>query len=290
MQKELSTTKSSLPCPAYRQAGGRQGFSLIEIIISSALVFVLATLFIKAVLAGEDGTVTAGSRVRAQLVAEEGLEATRNIRDANFANLVNGTWGISYGGSAWAFLGNSDTEGIFTRTVQIGTVDAVTKAATSTATWQESGGRIGVVVLATNLTNTTVLPAGNQAGVLLPVYSQAVIGGATSKELQYITLQNTGSSAITLTKLKTSWTTGSSKMTQLYAGSTLVWSTAGPGSPLSQQSSGATTTIQSTTINPGDIIPLSRFVFTQNMHNNAFTIVFTMSDNSQKTIVTPLLP
>jgi hypothetical protein len=38
---------------------------------------------------------TSGDRVRAVLLAEEGLEAVRSIRDTGFRNLVDGTYGLN---------------------------------------------------------------------------------------------------------------------------------------------------------------------------------------------------
>ena len=265
-----------------------RGFSLIELLVSAALILLMATLFIQATLAGEQGTVQAGVRVRAQFVAEEGLEATRSIRDGNFASLVNGTYGLSFGSGRWAFSGSSDTEDIFTRTVTITTIDATTKQASSTVSWPQGNGT-STVSLTTYLSNTDLLPAATTAGVLMPDISNAVLD-STAKHVQGITIQNTGSNSITLSKMKISWApTGSGKLTQIWYGGTLVWSNAGPGSPATTQSSGATTTLSGVTLTPGAIGYMD-FVFTNTMHSTAFTFVFAMSDNTQKTVTTATLP
>lgn len=263
-----------------------RGFSLIELIVSAALILLMATLFVQAVLAGEQGTVLAGQRVRAQFVAEEGLEAARNIRDGGFANLTMGTHGIAVVSGRWAFSGSSDTEDIFTRTVTIGTYDGVTKIATSTVTWGSNPQH--TVTLTTYLSNTDLLPAATTASLLMPDISNAALD-STAKHVQHITIQNTGSGSITLSKMKISWSTGSGKLTQIYYAGSLVWSNSGPGSPSTTQSSGATTTLQSITLTPGAAGYLD-FVFTAAMHNAAFTFTFAMSDNTQKTVTTPTLP
>ena len=39
------------------------------------------------------------TRARAATLADEGLEAVRNIRDANFSNLTDGTFGLTTTGN-----------------------------------------------------------------------------------------------------------------------------------------------------------------------------------------------
>jgi len=220
MQKEPSPTNQP------------RGFSLIELILSSALVLLLATLFTNAVLSGIEGSVTSGSYARANLLAEEGLEATRNIRDDGYSNLSDGTYGIGLSGGAWAFLGTSDTQDGFSRSVQVQTLDATTKQVTSTVTWQLSPTRTGTVTESTYLTNLDTLPTATQADGLLVDVSGAVIGGSTSRELQKIVLQNTGSVPATITKMKISWSPSTSKLTQIFMNGVMVWSTSGPATVL----------------------------------------------------------
>ena len=277
-------------CSRTNARSAARGISLLEVVVSAALILLLATLFINALLSGEEGSQTAGARVRAGLIAEEGLEAARNIRDQNYTNLVDGTYGIGASGGSWAFVGSSDTEDIFTRVVSIKTVDAVTKGATSTVTWIGPGGRSGTVALYTYLTNTGLLPP-IQANRLQVATSSATVGGSGFKELDGLTLKNTGAASIVVSKMTTSWApVGSAKLASTTINSVVVWSSTGPGSPAGQQSSGATTTLSAVTITTGSTIPLNKLLFTQSMHNTAFTITFTMGDGSTKTITTNTLP
>lgn len=79
MPREWLTTK---------RAGG---FSPVEVLLAATVLGLLVTALIGSIIYGRTSTATAGERVRAIELAEEGLEAARNIGDAAFANLVGGT-------------------------------------------------------------------------------------------------------------------------------------------------------------------------------------------------------
>lgn len=139
-KKELSHTKQS-------------GFSLVEVILSSSIFILLVTALVGAWLYGQESTMLAGNRVRATLLAEEGLEAVRNIRDNDFANISNGTHGLVISGDQWILSGSSDTSGIFIRQIEVSSLDDDHKEVTSTVRWQQNSQRPGEVSVATHLTN-----------------------------------------------------------------------------------------------------------------------------------------
>ncbi len=128
------------------------GFSLVEVILASAVFVLLVAALVGAYLYGQEATALAGSRARAVLLAEEGLEATRNIRDDKFSNLTDGTHGLVISGNQWIFSGSQDTADIFTRQIIISSISATRKAITSTVTWQQNPERTGSVTLTTRLT------------------------------------------------------------------------------------------------------------------------------------------
>lgn len=128
------------------------GFQLVEVMLSCALLGVLVTALTGAYLYGQESTRLAGNRVQALLLAEEGLEAVRNIRDAAFDDLADGTFGID-STSTWGFSGTSDVTDIFTRTVTIASLDAERKSALVTVTWQQNAQRTGSITLETQLTD-----------------------------------------------------------------------------------------------------------------------------------------
>lgn len=135
----------------------------MEALLAGSLFVIIASTFIGAVLYGEESTVVGGQRARAAYLAEEGIEAVRNMRDEAFTNVVDGTHGLAIFGNQWVFSGSSDTTDIFTRVITVSPVDAKRKQVTATITWQETPQRNGSVALTTYLTNWR---AGAKGGML----------------------------------------------------------------------------------------------------------------------------
>lgn len=139
----------------------KTGFSLVEVILASALSGMLVLAFVSTLLYGQEASALNGKRMRALSLAEEGLEATRNIRDENFSNLVDGVYGVAVTGTSWGFSVGSSTIGNFTRTINISSVDSNTKRVSSTVAWQQNASRTGTAVLSQLLTNWQALTIGN---------------------------------------------------------------------------------------------------------------------------------
>lgn len=129
------------------------GFSLVEIILATTLFAMILVGLGGVLLYGIDGTATAGKRSRAVLLAEEGLEGVRNIRDDDFANLSNGASGLKIVSNNWALQDVSDTNDIFTRQIQVSEIDPNRKLLTSTVNWDQNLQRTGSVSLFTYFTN-----------------------------------------------------------------------------------------------------------------------------------------
>ena len=130
-----------------------KGFSLVEALLSVALFALLVTALVGAVIYGRESTAVAGARARAVAIAEEGLEATRNIRDASFTTLTNGNHGFAISGNTWVFSGTSDTVDTFTRQAVISTPSTNRRQTVSTVTWQQTPSRTGAVALTAYHTN-----------------------------------------------------------------------------------------------------------------------------------------
>ncbi len=142
----------------------KSGFSLVEVILSTAVFALFVTAFAGAYLYGEEATMLAGNRARATMLAEEGVEAARNLRDPLFTNLVDGTYGVTTTSNQYNFAGGSDSDGFFTRSVGISSVDAKRKDITSTVTWQQNSQRTGSVSVVSRLTNwiaSGLVPSNN---------------------------------------------------------------------------------------------------------------------------------
>lgn len=132
----------------------QKGFSTIEALLASTILVLIVTALMGAYIYGSESPALAGQRERAAFLAEEGLEASRNIRDSGFSNLTNGTNGLAISGSQWIFSGASDiTNGFYTRQITISSIDSNRKQIISTVTWQQNNQRTGSVTLTTYLTN-----------------------------------------------------------------------------------------------------------------------------------------
>lgn len=129
------------------------GFSLVEILLAVSIFGLMVTALAGGFIYGQQSTALAGMRSRAAILADEGLEAVRNIRDENFTNLTDGTYGLAISGNQWVFSGISDVTDIFTRAITISSVDANRKLVTSTVNWPQNPQRTGNVTLTTYLTN-----------------------------------------------------------------------------------------------------------------------------------------
>jgi hypothetical protein len=138
-----------------------RAFSTVEAILAASIFAMIVTAFVGAYLYGQEATALGGNRARAALLAEEGLEAARNIRDSGYANLADGTYGLAITGGQWMFSGAEDATGTFTRRVTVSSVDTRRKLVTSAVTWQQNAQRTGIVSLTTRLTNWMAQAAGS---------------------------------------------------------------------------------------------------------------------------------
>lgn len=265
----------------------KQAFSLIEVIISAALIFLMATVFTNAMLTAQQGGAIAGTQARGLLVAQEGLEAVRNIRDYGFSSLVDGTYGISQNAGTWALSGSNDIEDIFTRSVAIQTVDASTKQVTSTVTWQKPNGRTGSVSLSEYLIDTTQL-VPEVKKLLVDISGGKVVGSANSR-LTGIKIKNLGSGTITLSTTTVQWVGGAAKnIIEIDINGKAVWMQDGTaGYPPGAQPSPATVGLVPVDI-ANNALPINNFVFDKSVNNAYFIITFIMQDNSSTTITTPV--
>jgi hypothetical protein len=173
-----------------------RGFSAVEVLLAATVFGMLVTGLIGAFVYGRTSTAGAGERVRATLLAEEGTEAVRNIRDAAFANLVDGTYYLAQSGSVWTLTATPNTSGIFTRQVVIATVDGVRKSATVNVSWSLGNGT-STVSSTTRLTNwlaviaTTTWPNAVLSGSLDLAGTNDGVKVATVGNYAYIVRSNT---------------------------------------------------------------------------------------------------
>lgn len=131
----------------------KQGFVLIEALLGLALFAIYIAAFFPIVIGVREVPFFAGNRDRAILICEEGLEAVRNIKEADFANLVNGTHGLAITSNEWALSGTFDNVGNFTREITIASVNDDTKSVACDVTWNQTEARSATIELVTYFTN-----------------------------------------------------------------------------------------------------------------------------------------
>ena len=137
----------------YSHINKYSGFSLIEVLLTTAIFSILVVALVGVLSIGQESAVLGGNRAQAAILADEGLEAVRNIRDENFTNLVDGSYGLAKISNQWQFIPAPEVNGIYNRIIDISTVDANTKLIVSGVGWQQNLQRTGEVILNTYLTN-----------------------------------------------------------------------------------------------------------------------------------------
>ena len=144
-----------------------RGFGMIELIIAMAIFMLVATGGVTAVLQAFNVNRLGKEEAFANLYAQEGIEGVLSIKNRDFSNLSEGTFGLSSSGGQWNFSGPFDTNDKYRREVTIaqgqrdgsgsivdsgGTVDSDLFKITSNVTWNFSPTRINSVDLVTYLT------------------------------------------------------------------------------------------------------------------------------------------
>lgn len=110
----------------------QSGSSLIEMLVAMSLFTIIVATIIFLVLDSETASRKDVTRTQAVLSAQEGLEAVRSLRDKDFLNLKNGSYGLMLQNGAWVLQNAADTLNSLTRTITIS--DALTGLGTGTNT------------------------------------------------------------------------------------------------------------------------------------------------------------
>lgn len=160
-----------------------KGFSVVEVILATVLVTILITGIAGAMSYGISSASKSNQGSFATYLAQEGIEALRNMRDNNFTNLTDGTHGLALVSNQWTFSGTSDTTSIYTRSVVITTQDTDTKRAVVSVTW--NGQTYTQIIELTQWQATP--PVTTSVGML--VYGD---GGTTTDTIKYRLLGTTG--------------------------------------------------------------------------------------------------
>ncbi|NQV13367.1 MAG: hypothetical protein HQ530_03630 [Parcubacteria group bacterium] len=143
----------------YSKCNQSKGSTIVELIVAIAAVAIIFSMLGSTIVWSLRNAQFGGNRERATMLANEGLEAARNIRDADFVNLADGTHGLAIASNEWTLSGSQDITDNFTRETVISTIDANTKEVTSTVTWDETSQRPGSVTSVTRFNDWQIVTA-----------------------------------------------------------------------------------------------------------------------------------
>jgi len=181
-------------------------------------VFLVFASAVTATIAGTDRQIrNAADAKRAAALAEEALEAARSIRDAGYANLTNGTYGLTTTGNRWTLAGTGDTTGKYLRRVTVADGAANAKHVTATVTWPRIGLPPGIFSATTRLTDWRAVTAP-RGGVL--VFGD---GGVSSDAIRYRTFRGsdgTWSATATAADVDVTTSNRAARVVRLYASAT----------------------------------------------------------------------
>lgn len=152
---------------------------MIEALLAGSLLALVIFTLASVLIFGQESSRIAGDSQRATALAEEGLEAMRNMSEAAFSSLSSGPHGLVVSGGKWQFSGTEDYTEIFTRSLTVSDLNSYTKAVTSTVRWSASAQRSGAISLASRFTNWRRTGVSNWA--------------STTVEAAYATTTNTSS-------------------------------------------------------------------------------------------------
>ncbi len=144
----------------------RSGSLLLEAIIAIGIFSMFLAGIGFTLLLGQRSTIAGGDRARGSFLAEQQLEAVRQMSALNFSSITAGDHGMALAGGAWAFSGTSlKIDGYTTR------INVVSKGTdwwevSAVAGWNFGKTRSGTATLVTELTNwRKVATVGNWANM-----------------------------------------------------------------------------------------------------------------------------
>lgn len=140
----------------------QRGFLLVDVILGVVLFSLVVSAIIGTLIFSQQSRFSASQRQRALDIAEEGLEAVRNMRDESYTAITLGDNGLSTTSARWDVSGTSDVvEGVFTRKVTISQISNTRRNVVSTVTWNVTEGNQAQVSLFSRLTNWRRLTTGS---------------------------------------------------------------------------------------------------------------------------------
>lgn len=160
------------------------GASLVEVLLAVALFSILVIGVGGGLIAGNQSATMSGQHTRATFLADEAIEAIRSIKDADFSALAPGTYRLESSGNMWHLVATTpsspETVEIYSRYIDVASIDANTVEATATVSWPRSAAKDTSVSLTTRFTNWVRASGTPCTGGML-AYSDISVLGDTIK-------------------------------------------------------------------------------------------------------------
>jgi type II secretory pathway pseudopilin PulG len=281
-----------------------KGFSIVEIVVAVGIFSIIAAGIVGLYLSGLTSSRNDLEDLKADLYLQESLEAMRSIRDYSFANLTNGTHGLSKANGYWELSGSSDSSGIYTRNIVVedvqragaglvtnsdcslttgGLTDTQAKKVTATVSWTPTVGT------ATSISSIAYMnkwkdQTGCGEASWLSVDTSAVTLAAGNRQIEGILVTNSGATDITIIKILPTWE-NSENITEVKMEDARIWKSTGGYTPDGAQPSGVELDVDDYLLSPTAGTPeVNKIRFDGSMENTAFTLTFEMSDNTKRYI------
>lgn len=126
----------------------RKSFSLIEIILAISIFSLIASFFIILIIESYKINEKTKDLILATFLAEEGMEAIRSIRDADFSELVRHSFSqcLAIENNRWVLKRNPRSDciekiGKFSRQIYIDSITADKRKVVSLVWWQAPDGK-----------------------------------------------------------------------------------------------------------------------------------------------------
>ncbi len=131
----------------------RSGSLLLEAIISIGIFAIFLGGIGLALVLGERSTTLSGDRTRAAFLAEQQLEAVRQMQAVSYASVTTGDHGLKLNASGWSWSGTLVKNKGYTTWVTVTSKGTDWLEVTSNVKWNFGNTRSGSLALSTQLTN-----------------------------------------------------------------------------------------------------------------------------------------
>lgn len=255
----------------------QNGQSLLEIVFAIAIFTIGVVTVGYLIIDARVSMQNAADLTEARLLATEGIEAVRSIREGGFNLIPTGTHSLVMNEGRWSFASSTDSYGKFTRVIMVEEIDADNKNVTSSVTWSLPSGREKSVDYKTRLTNW--LQNNGDSGEIA-VFTESASLYSSSTELRGLSLENQGTKNVTITDMEISWDGSANLDSIVFEGDTVFLA-----STSTLVESGQAIDIIDYQLEPfTGFHPIDVISFSESVEGSNFVVRFTLSDDSTRSV------